>query len=96
MEGVERSSPVIFLVVNEIRKRRAAILESRRRFRAEYGMVFDSVAALLFQYDPIGMIFEGDTNADEYEPEARTILPRLRGCHSADDVHTIVHNEFVR
>jgi hypothetical protein len=42
------------------------------------------------------MIFEGDTNTDEYEPEARTILPKLRGCHSSDDVHTVVHGEFVR
>jgi len=42
------------------------------------------------------MIFDGDTNTDEYEPEARTILPRLRGCHSADDVQIVLHSEFVR
>jgi len=77
-------------------KTRAEILEIRRQLRAEYGRLLDSVAALLFRCDPIGMIFEGDTNTDEYEPEARTILPRLRDCHSADDVHGAVHAEFVR
>jgi hypothetical protein len=75
---------------------RAEILESRRRLKSEYGELFDALAALLFKHDPIGMIFEGDTNTDEYEPEARTILPRLRGCHSADDVQIVVHSEFVR
>jgi hypothetical protein len=75
---------------------RAEILESRRRLKADYGELFDAVAALLFHHDPIGIIFEGDTTTDEYEPEARTILPRLRDCHSADDVQSVVHSEFVR
>jgi hypothetical protein len=75
---------------------RDEILECRRRLKAEYGELFDAVAALLFHHDPIGIIFEGDTNTDEYEPEARTILPRLRGCHCADDVRSVVHSEFVR
>jgi hypothetical protein len=73
---------------------REEILENRRRLRAEYGELFDSVAALLFRYDPIGVNFE--ENTDEYETEVDTILPRLRGCHSADDVLQVVHEEFVR
>jgi hypothetical protein len=44
--------------------------------------------------DPIEINFE--YNTDEYEPEARTILPRLRTCHSAEDVLTVVHEEFQR
>jgi len=52
------------------------------------------IAALLFQYDPIGVNF--DHNTDEYEVETETILPRLSGCQSADDVLQIVHQEFVR
>ena len=75
---------------------RAEILENRRRLKAEYGELFDAVAALLFHHDPIGMLFEGDTNTDEYELEARTILPRLRGCHSAEDAQSVLHSEFVR
>jgi len=53
-----------------------------------------SVAEMLFRHDPIGINFED--NLDEYYPEARTILPKLRDCHSAQDVTSVVHEEFVR
>jgi hypothetical protein len=72
---------------------REEILENRRRLRAEYGELFDSMAALLFRHDPIGVNF--DDNTDEYEPEVDTILPRMRGCHSSDDVLRVVHEEFI-
>ena len=65
-----------------------------RRLRAEYGALFDDLATIFFRHDPIGINFEDNT--DEYEPEARTILPRLRKCHSADDVLAVVHEEFQR
>jgi hypothetical protein len=65
-----------------------------RRLRAEYGGLFDDVTAVFFRHDPIGINFEDNT--DEYEPEARTILPRLRTCHSVEDVLTVVHEEFQR
>jgi hypothetical protein len=74
---------------------REEILQERRRLKAEYGHTFDSVAALLFRHDPIGIAFENE-NTDEYEPETGTILPRLRGCESASDVRRVVHEEFVR
>ena len=73
---------------------RDEILENRPRLRAEYGRLFDSLAALLYRHDPIGINCED--NADEYELEARTILPKLRSCHSADDVLQVVYAEFVR
>ena len=63
-----------------------------RRLRAEYGALFDEVVAILFRHDPIGINYENNT--DEYEPEARTILPRLKTCNSAEDVLTVVHEEF--
>src|SRR5579859_1054758 len=75
-------------------KIRDEILESRRRLKAEYEELFNSMAALLYRHDPIGINFED--NPDEYESEAGTILPRLRSCHSADDVLQVVHAEFVR
>ena len=71
---------------------RDEILENHRRLRAEYERLFDSLAALLYRHDPIGINF----GEDEYELEARTILPRLRSCHSADDVLQVVYAEFVR
>jgi len=75
-------------------RERDEILENRRRLRAEYGELFDSMAALLYRHDPIGINFE--VNTDEYESEAGTILPELRSCRSADDVLQAVHAEFVR
>ena len=75
---------------------RDEILEERRRLKAEYRKLFDSIAALLYRHDPIGINFDFDGNSDEYEPEAGTILPRLNSCRSADDVLQVVHEEFVR
>jgi len=73
---------------------REGILEARRQLRAQYADLFDSTAALLFRHDPVGINFE--VNPDEYESEAGSILPRLPGCQSADDVCRVVHEEFVR
>ena len=75
-------------------KTREEIREERRRLREEYGELFNSTALLLYRHDPIGINFEN--NADEYEPEAGTILPRLRGCQSRDEVLRAVHEELVR
>ena len=73
---------------------REEIIEERRRIKAEYGKLYDSVSELLFQHDPIGINFE--INQDEYQSEVSTILPRLRECRSEEDVIKLVHHEFVR
>ena len=62
--------------------------------RQRYGGRFDDVSVLLFSHDPIGINF--DTNTDEYDPEARTILPRLSHCQSEADVLRFVIEEFRR
>lgn len=62
--------------------------------RKEYGTLFDAVSAILFRHDPIGINFE--ENTDEYDHEARTILPRLRSCQSEADVCAVVIEEFAR
>ena len=71
----------------EIRRRRS---ELRQQFKDLY----EKVTGILFEEDPIRINYE--TNTDEYEPEVGTILPRLRGCATAEDVRTVVHTEFVR
>jgi hypothetical protein len=71
-----------------------AILERRARLRAEYGGVYDEVAALLFDADPIGINF--GCNTDEYEPEVDLILPRLRESRDVADVVRLVHEIFLR
>jgi hypothetical protein len=69
-------------------------MEERRALKAEYGKLFDAIAALLFRADPVGINFE--VNPGEYEAEASTILPRLKARSSPDDVLVVVHEEFVR
>jgi hypothetical protein len=71
---------------------REVIVEERRQLKAVYGELFADTAALLFRLDPIGINY--DTNTDEYEPEAGTILPRLKNCQSEGDVCRVVHEEF--
>ena len=74
---------------------REQILEERRRLKSEFGELFDAISALLFRADPIGISFDNE-NTDEYDPEVGTILPRLRNCTCADDVLSVVYEEFVR
>ena len=73
---------------------REEIHEERRRLKGEFGSLYGEVTALLFRHDPIGI--NSEVNPDEYEPEVGTILPRLAGCTSPDDVLSVVHEEFVR
>jgi hypothetical protein len=73
---------------------REELLEVQRRLKAQYGQLVDELLADFFQYDPMGISFE--ENTDEYSPEVRTILPRLRECESADDARRIIHEEFNR
>jgi hypothetical protein len=66
--------------------------ERRRGLKAAYGDFFDDVVAILYRHDPEGINFE--SNTDEYELEAGTIIPRLDGCTSTEDVQRLVHEEF--
>jgi hypothetical protein len=66
----------------------------RDQGKARYGSLFQEVAAILFDVDPIGINFEDNT--DEYETEAGTILPRLETCQTVVSVRHVVHQEFVR
>jgi hypothetical protein len=70
------------------------IIEEQRRLKAEYGKLFDELLAILFRHDPMGINFEDNT--DEYSPEVRTILPRLRECKSVEDTCRVIHEEFAR
>lgn len=65
----------------------------RRNLKKEYKKLYNDIAGLLFRHDPIHINFGGNT--DEYEPEAGTILPQLKTCHSENDVLRVVHKEFV-
>lgn len=51
------------------------------------------LCSILFAADPVGINF--GSNETEYEPEARTIAPRLATAFSVEDVRRIVFDEFV-
>ena len=68
--------------------------EAIKRRKREYVALFVSISEALFKADPIGINF--DTNTDEYEPEAGTIIPHLRSATSEADVQSIVYEEFCR
>ena len=68
--------------------------EAMKRRKREYVALFVSISEALFKADPIGINF--DTNTDEYEPEAGTIIPRLSSAKSEEDVQSIVYEEFCR
>jgi hypothetical protein len=73
---------------------RERIQASRRAIRRQYGDLYDRALRILFDADPVGINF--GHNADEYEPEVDTVLPRRRTCTSAADVQRVVHEEFCR
>jgi hypothetical protein len=85
---------LVWIWLDDMSRTREQILESRRRIKEENGVLFDSVSSLLYRHDPIGINFQD--NADEYDLEAETILPRLRNCQTLEDVHKAVYAEFVR
>lgn len=64
----------------------------RDAIKREYGTLFATISAALFEADPVGINFE--INPDEYEPEVGTIIPRLGSAKSAEDVQAIVYEEF--
>ncbi len=71
--------------------------ERRERVRAEYGDFFAAIHAIIARHDPVGMIWPGDPceyAETEYDNEVGTILPRLEEAHTAEDVSTIVNEEF--
>jgi hypothetical protein len=54
----------------------------------------DVVSEMLFRADPIGIKFE--TNTDEYDAEAETIVIGLHLASGPKDVNTLAHETFVQ
>lgn len=52
------------------------------------------IIVILAKHDPVGVIFE--SNRDEYEPEAKSIIKRIPEMVDESSVQKIVHEEFVR
>lgn len=54
--------------------------------------LFCKLSRILYSHDPLRIGYEDD----EYDPEARTILPRLKECQSLDDCERVIKEEFTK
>jgi hypothetical protein len=68
--------------------------EARRQAVGRKEDLVREVSAILFAHDPIGINFE--TNTDEYDAEAQSIVLRLPEAASAHDLQRICLLEFTR
>jgi len=68
--------------------------ENRSRIKERYPQLFQQVSAILFKHDPMGINYEDNTN--EYEPEAGTIIGRLKDFSDYIEARKMIHEEFLR
>lgn len=68
--------------------------EERKMIIKSDPFLFKQVSDILFKHDPIGINY--DINTDEYEPEAGTIIQRLRKCSSSIEARKVIYEEFLR
>ncbi len=71
-----------------------SVEEYKKRRRELAGELFDNVSVILFENDPIGLNFE--TNVDEYEPEARRIMPLIKEARDVNHLSELVRDVFVQ
>ena len=69
-------------------------VKKRSRIKECYPQLFQQVSAILFEHDPMGINYEDNTN--EYEPEAGTIIGRLKDCSGHIESRKMIHEEFLR
>jgi hypothetical protein len=79
--------PEILAKVNRDRAARTAVNQQNQG-------LFTKITEAMFRHDPIGINFE--SNSDEYDPEAGTVIPRLRECTCPGDVTSVLHEEFCK
>lgn len=70
------------------------VLETRSAIQLQYGDLYDILLEIFFRHDPLGINFGGNT--DEYDPEVRTIIPRIAEADSPATLCRIIHQEFAR
>jgi len=59
-----------------------------------YKQYLDDIRQLINKHDPIALM-NMDCPEDEYDPETESIAPKLKKCTTKDEVHEMVHLEFV-
>jgi hypothetical protein len=76
----------------EVLERIGLARAERSAVQARDPIFFAAVSKAMFERDPIGINFTDNT--DEYDAEAGTVIPRLAGCRSAEDVAQVLLEEF--
>jgi hypothetical protein len=66
-----------------------------RTYKRNYARLVEAVSNAIDRADPIGLLAMG-CPTDEYAPEVGSIAPRLNVANNADDVQSILYEEFVR
>lgn len=70
--------------------------ERRRALKQQHAQLFADLTRILAEDDPMGLMDDDGLNADEYEAEVGTILPRLTDCDSSEQVQEVIAEEFSR
>jgi len=81
---------------DDVRNEVSRLREEREQLRSQAPELFNRVLKILQRHDPMGIYEEDMPHRDAYDPEVGTIVPRLPAASSAEDVQTIVYEEFVR
>jgi len=68
---------------------------AQRSDNAKFEALGADLRRLMNKADPLGLIALG-CPADEYDPEIRTIVPRLKEAGSVFVLQRIIHEEFTR
>lgn len=67
-------------------------MQLRKKELEEFEMLKNSITEILAKYDPIGIVYE--SNPDEYNLEAKTILRKLDRCNSIEETTNMVYQDF--
>lgn len=78
-----------------MKERRRVRRAQRERDQGAYGALCNEVARILYKHDFMGLAAVGCPE-DEYEPETRTIIPRLHEAASPDELAKIIEEESTR
>ncbi len=65
-----------------------------KQARQRYTKLCETVSDLIRQDDPLELVAMGFPK-NEYDVEVTRILPRLKNAKGAEDVRSIIHEEFV-
>lgn len=79
------------------------VQRQRERLREQHPELFDRMAQILYDRDPIGIGSQMEVEdlneyyaVNEYYPEVGAILPRLKEARSPQELQKIIYEEFMR